>query len=1395
MGKVIKKKIQGMNWWAKSSLILTITLLVSVFMYQGWYKPRQADAAITTQTNWTNVYHSVTTPAATAASFSVTAGSNRMLVVAISSTLSASSAYSPAPTVTYGAQTMTLGSGDAIAGSASMHTYLYYLKDNAVMDGTAKTLAVTMPAVGTVVMHDIWYAVFAGVDQSATPLTNTQNLLDNTGATSEAFATALTVNAGDLAVVVANLNTRANGGVPTYALTANWTVGNSQPNDNATSDAVTFVATRVIPGANTTDTVAINPISISSRTSMNGMSMKAAVSTGNLTIANGTNPANANAGQGSTGNALNGFTMAMSSGTATVSTLTVTGDANFSATNIPTNGVKIYRDAGTIGTLDGADVLISNASTAISGNATTVTLTAAENVTTSAANYLVVVDINAGASLGNAFTATISNAAGTGIGTPVDTDTTSATLTVAAGNVLTVGQGTDPANANAPRGGSVALDSFTLGTSSGTGSVTAITVLGAGTGFTTTNIGTNGIKIYRDAGTLGVLDGADTLISASSTAISALSSTVTLTSAETVTTTPANYLVVVDIAAAATLAQTFTGTVSAVTGTGYVSTTDNDTTSATLTTAAAQTLTIANGTNPANANIKTGAAAPLDAFSLAINSGSGSVNTLTLTGSANFTTANIASAAVYVDNGVVGTYEAGTDTPVATTYGQTGLVGTITFTTPEAVTTTAKNYLVLVTATGGATIGNAFTGTVTGATGVGTVTPSDTTSATLTIIAGPVSTITLCGGCHGHPAGPNALTDNASGRSGGTFQGSHSKHVSVAADCAKCHGTAPTADNHSNGTIDIPNPLRGVTGESYGQASHAVSNAPTFSSCTTYCHSQGTSKTSNSGETRTASISTPLTTMTWGTANASGCAGCHGNPPNYTSGATTWGAAKANSHQATTHSATACTVCHSSVTGPTTVTTGHADGLYTVGNANITYTYAVTGGTCVGNASSTGCHLSGSATWGTTLGCIDCHNSVQNTSTATRAIDATVTSRPIMTAGFILAQSHTRSRASTAVTSQDCCVCHMEGVTATGTKNTAVSPNGGQYHGNGYVELRDPDTGTTIKTKTHSGTNSAEGVWSADTANDAVFVRFKRNLGITLEAETAVIPGKTITNFQVLGGIMVNHCLKCHDSNGAAAVDLSSRVTGGSAFKPFGATVAANGVNQGVLDVSSQFASTNRAQHPVLIKNNNGYTNTSGTRMLAPWNGVAKTATTTVYGPLISCWDCHAPNGSTTATTVTNTNAALVTDTHGRAKTVSTDAVELRGSVYLSSTTTAGNLCLNCHVVSGGTTLHGAGSAMQASGSNSSMTYFQNRCYFCHSGVETNAHAARPIGAGDVHGYNTTSTGAAITTGGKGYAFIRRTGLGQIVGQVGATAYTATCGNGSGICTQGMDVYTPGGKF
>ncbi len=302
-----------------------------------------------------------------------------------------------------------------------------------------------------------------------------------------------------------------------------------------------------------------------------------------LAIDNGTNPSDLSVGESSTDNALDSFTMQMKSGSGTVTSLVVTGSTNFTSTNIPTNGVKVWRDLGTLGVYDpGVDVQISSASTAIASNATTVTISS-EAVTTTLQNYLVTVDITAAPTYGQTFTGTVTTATASGI--PVYNDTSSATLTVTERN-LTVSNGTNPVNKNAqPSSVNNALDGFSMVMPLVTGpttTVTSLTVTGSAN-FTSTNIPTNGVKVWRDTGTtVGWWDAGDVLVSSASTAIASNATTVTINS-EAVTTTAQNYLVTVDITAGATLAQTFTGTVTAAAGTGLGTPVYADSSSATLT--------------------------------------------------------------------------------------------------------------------------------------------------------------------------------------------------------------------------------------------------------------------------------------------------------------------------------------------------------------------------------------------------------------------------------------------------------------------------------------------------------------------------------------------------------------------------------------------------------------------------------------------------------------------------------------------------------------------------------------------------------------------------------------------------------------------------------------------
>ena len=87
--------------------------------------------------------------------------------------------------------------------------------------------------------------------------------------------------------------------------------------------------------------------------------------------------------------------------------------------------------------------------------------------------------------------------------------------------------------------------------------------------------------------------------------------------------------------------------------------------------------------------------------------------------------------------------------------------------------------------------------------------------------------------------------------------------------------------------------------------------------------------------------------------------------------------------------------------------------------------------------------------------CTVCHATAQPMAVA---INGSTTRRPIVPE-FKSAWSHKASTSATpanrTVSKEDCTACHMEGMAGTGL---AASPG----HADGYVDLRDPDTGTTI---------------------------------------------------------------------------------------------------------------------------------------------------------------------------------------------------------------------------------------------------------------------------------------------------------------------------------------------
>jgi predicted CxxxxCH...CXXCH cytochrome family protein len=442
--------------------------------------------------------------------------------------------------------------------------------------------------------------------------------------------------------------------------------------------------------------------------------------------------------------------------------------------------------------------------------------------------------------------------------------------------------------------------------------------------------------------------------------------------------------------------------------------------------------------------------------------------------------------------------------------------------------------------------------------------------------------------------------------------------------------------------------------------------------------------------------------------------------------------------------------------------------------------------------------------------------------------------RPVI-GEFAMTWSHKRS-AGGAVTKWDCIVCHMEGDPASGLPRDGVA--GG--HMDGYVNLRDPDTGLNIQNVTFTGAlgGTSAGSFGAGTG-DATFTAFSRNLGVAFENDP---------NFLTMAAIQVNQCLKCHDADGAAAFNatkpLNVMLTAGgvtrSAAIPFGTAISyaaipanqggtatvpsgtqtAGGAAGGVIRLDSSFATTNSTYHPVLGRGNNPFV--FGTRAAPPFDtgvpgrvSLPAAGSNTNFGYLLSCWDCHAL--PTDAGTLSKTVTA-----HGGTATI-------RGTVFGSGASNpaapTATLCIKCHAQYDtlSSSNHGAGSAFSGSGDSGMANALKNGCSMCHGGFwigTAGVVQVRPLRSVDVHGSDSlpadgnvgarktrwlgTATGTPLTVDLHPYAFIRNT---YVIGShspksavvAGTTVvYSPNCANPTTEAASGcgqMSSYSVGGVY
>ncbi|MFA5375142.1 MAG: hypothetical protein WC455_05230 [Dehalococcoidia bacterium] len=440
-----------------------------------------AYAAINNSQAWTNVYHAAAYPSA-AISYTVNTGSNRLLVVAISSTRNTQG--SQTASVTYGGQTLTKQITDE-TGSYRQHTWLFYLNESGIQAATNSNLVVTITG-GTGVMNDVFAAVFTGVNQ-ATPITDSKNYTGGTGiGSTAAFATALTVNANDQAVEIINSTRTGNQNPRTITYATYWTMSAQQTWGGSSGGSNygirNVVAMRSIPSSDTTDTSSTT-FSGNCLRSMSAMSIKPAVTT----VGDGTSPSSKTVGPSYNNQAVSSFTLVTSSAgttdtvTGMVVTITGTGPANVA-------GVKIYQDNGTTpNEYDAGDTLNGTASYS-SPTATFTGLSIAVNSTST--QYIITLDTIASPTNGETMLAAVTGVTASNI--IVNNDDVDATLTIdSVGPTVTIDQavGQSDPTASSPINFTVVFNEvvtdFVTGdvTLSGTAGATTATVSGSGTNY------------------------------------------------------------------------------------------------------------------------------------------------------------------------------------------------------------------------------------------------------------------------------------------------------------------------------------------------------------------------------------------------------------------------------------------------------------------------------------------------------------------------------------------------------------------------------------------------------------------------------------------------------------------------------------------------------------------------------------------------------------------------------------------------------------------------------------------------------------------------------------------------------------------------------------------------
>jgi len=195
-------------------------------------------STITNPSAWAQQYASVNYPAGTInANYTVSAGTDRVLVVAVASTRT--TAGSQTISVTYGGQALTMATGDDTNTVNWNHTYLFYLNDQGLQNAVGTNLSATITG-GASYYTYVYAGVFAGVDQTSI-YTDARNFNDSVKNNAFGpFSSGLMVGEGDQAIEIANVARSGNGN--TARVISTWS-NTTWPNPSTVATAYSFTST------------------------------------------------------------------------------------------------------------------------------------------------------------------------------------------------------------------------------------------------------------------------------------------------------------------------------------------------------------------------------------------------------------------------------------------------------------------------------------------------------------------------------------------------------------------------------------------------------------------------------------------------------------------------------------------------------------------------------------------------------------------------------------------------------------------------------------------------------------------------------------------------------------------------------------------------------------------------------------------------------------------------------------------------------------------------------------------------------------------------------------------------------------------------------------------------